>query len=99
MVTGDNGDNSPQKSHSPSKTVRFLHHNTVNIRGAFAALERTCPEYVAENAWRRAVADGRDFLDLFGARAEELGWTVEELFGLHEPPANPHPSYNRLARY
>ena len=28
-----------------------------------------------------------------------LGWTSDELFGLHEPPSNPHPSYNRLSRY
>ena len=26
-------------------------------------------------------------------------WTAEELFGSHEPPSRPHPSYDRLARY
>jgi hypothetical protein len=31
--------------------------------------------------------------------AEALGWTSADLFGLHTPPAKPHPSYNRLSRY
>jgi hypothetical protein len=28
-----------------------------------------------------------------------LGWTSADLFGLHPPPAKPHPSYSRLSRY
>jgi hypothetical protein len=32
-------------------------------------------------------------------RTEALGWTEAELFGLHDPPAHPHPSYCRLSRY
>jgi hypothetical protein len=28
-----------------------------------------------------------------------LGWTAEELLGLHDPPEAPHPSYSRLSRY
>jgi hypothetical protein len=28
-----------------------------------------------------------------------LGWTERDLFGLHEPPEKPHPSYRRLSRY
>ena len=28
-----------------------------------------------------------------------MGWTSTELFGLHKPPANPHPSYSRLSRH
>ena len=48
--------------------------------------------------WQAAIADGRRFLARWGAQAERLGWTADDLFGLHEPPANPHPSYSRLAR-
>jgi hypothetical protein len=32
-------------------------------------------------------------------KAEALGWTARDLFGLHQPPAKPHPSYRRLSRY
>jgi hypothetical protein len=28
-----------------------------------------------------------------------LGWTVTDLFGLHQPTDKPHPSYQRLSRY
>jgi hypothetical protein len=35
----------------------------------------------------------------WGKQAEALGWTARDLFGLHQPPAKPHPSYSRLSRY
>ena len=46
-------------------------------------------------------ADGcaRAFLARWGDQAEALGWTSRDLFGLHTPPAQPHPSYSRLSRY
>jgi hypothetical protein len=31
--------------------------------------------------------------------AYRLGWTANDLFGLHTPPENPHPTYRRLSRY
>ena len=34
-----------------------------------------------------------------GRVAEALGWTARDLFGLHTPPVQPHPSYSRLSRY
>jgi len=46
-----------------------------------------------------AVSDGRAFLARWGSQAEALGWTSADLFGLHQPPEQPHPSYNRLSRY
>jgi hypothetical protein len=42
---------------------------------------------------------GRWFLSTWGEQAEALGWTSTDLFGLHTPPATPHPSYSRLSRY
>jgi len=30
--------------------------------------------------------------------AKALGWTSRDIFGLHEPPLNPHASYSRLSR-
>jgi hypothetical protein len=65
----------------------------------FAALERRCPDYVEQAPWQRAVDDGRRFLATWGEQAAALGWTAAELFGLHEPPSNPRPSYKRLSRY
>ena len=49
--------------------------------------------------WQRAIDDGRAFLAQWGEQAQALGWTARDLFGLHEVPGNPHPSYSRLSRY
>jgi hypothetical protein len=65
----------------------------------FATLERCRPDYVDHARWQQAVEDGRRLLATWGEQAAALGWSGEELFGLHEPPSNPHPSYRRLARY
>ena len=64
-----------------------------------AAFETGCPELVPAERWRQAVEDGRAFLARWGDRAEALGWSPRDLFGLHKPPTNPHPSYSRLSRY
>jgi hypothetical protein len=66
---------------------------------AMAALEACCPELVPVDRWRLAVEDGRRFLARWGEQAEALDWTARDLFGLHMPPAKPHPSYSRLSRY
>jgi hypothetical protein len=65
----------------------------------FSALESRCPHHVPVSRWQHAVEDGRRFLARWGDQAEALGWTARDLFGLHTPPAKPHPSYNRLSRY
>src|SRR5258706_12181903 len=70
-----------------------------SIDAAFAAFERHRPACIDQDRWRRAVEDGQQFLATWGSQAAALGWTAEELFGLHEPPSDPHPSYNRLSRY
>src|SRR5262249_42044347 len=60
----------------------------------FSVLEARCPNYVAVARWQQCVEDGREFLAKWGSQAEALGWTSADLFGLHKPPDNPHPSYN-----
>jgi hypothetical protein len=65
----------------------------------FQELERRCPEYVDHARWQAAVEDGRRFLAKWAERAEALGWTARDLFGLHKPPESPHHSYRRLSRY
>jgi len=65
----------------------------------FSALEARCPDLVPADRWQLAVDDGRAFLARWGGQAEALGWTARDLFGLHTPPAKPHPSYSRLSRY
>jgi hypothetical protein len=65
----------------------------------FSALEARCPDLVPADCWQLAVDDARAFLARWGDQAEALGWTARDLFGLHTPPAKPHPSYSRLSRY
>jgi hypothetical protein len=62
-------------------------------------LQVQCPEYVDTQVWRRAVADGQQFMEDWGKKAKELGWTVPEIFGLTPVPERPSPLFNRLARY
>jgi hypothetical protein len=66
---------------------------------ALSALERGCPDYVERERWQQCVENGKRFLAAWDKPAQALGWTAGELFGLHQPPADPHPSYNRLSRY
>jgi hypothetical protein len=65
----------------------------------FGELERGCPDFIEAERWQQAIEDGRRFLAAWGELAEALGWTAQELFGLHQVPAEPHPSFRRLARY
>jgi hypothetical protein len=94
-VENEKSTGTPAKAAKAAKSPRI----PSTIEDAFAVLERACPSYIEPNRWRLAVADGRLFLDTWGVQAESFGWCSTELFGLHEPPTNPHPSYNRLSRY
>jgi len=62
-------------------------------------LERRCPDHVESDRWQQAVEDGRRFLAQWDEQAAALGWTPEDLFGLHPVPDNPAPNYRRLSRY
>jgi hypothetical protein len=66
---------------------------------ALDTLERCRPEYIEPERWHQCLIDAQRFLASWGDKALTLGWTGDELFGLHEPPAKPHPSYHRLSRY
>jgi hypothetical protein len=66
---------------------------------ALAALRAQCPAYVDAADWQRTIEDGRRFITQWGERAEALGWTSDDLFGLHSPPEKPAPNYRRLSRY
>jgi hypothetical protein len=68
-------------------------------RKVFAVLQLKPPAFVDVARWQQAVEDGKRFLAKWGEQAEALGWTSADLFGLHTPQANPHPSYSRLSRY
>lgn len=68
-------------------------------RQVFTALQQRCPEHIELFDWRLTVEDGRRFLARWGERAEALGWTARDLFGLHAVPDNPAPTYRRLSRY
>jgi hypothetical protein len=66
---------------------------------ALLALDRRCPGRVPIERWWQCLDDARAFQQVWGEQAAALGWTADELFGLHKQPANPHPSYSRLSRY
>ena len=66
---------------------------------ALDQLDRRCPDYVDPQRWQQCIADASRFIASWGDKAQVLGWTADELFGLHSPPAKPHPSYSRLSRY
>jgi hypothetical protein len=68
-------------------------------QASFDALERRCPDFVPSARWQQAVEDGRRFVTHWGEQAEALGWSPANLFGLHNPPKKPAPSYRRLSRY
>jgi hypothetical protein len=68
-------------------------HHVLNI------LDSRCPDHIEHHRWRQAVEDGGRFLATWGDRAQALGWTARDLFGLHQPPTNPAPMYRRLSRY
>ena len=66
---------------------------------AFDALERRCPDHIEHHRWQQAIADGAHFLARWSEEAADLGWTVQDLFGLAEIPERPGPRYQRLSRY
>jgi hypothetical protein len=66
---------------------------------ALNELERGCPEHIDPERWQQCLVDAQHFIMAWGDQALTLGWTAEELFGLHTPSAKPHPSYCRLSRY
>jgi len=68
-------------------------------RRTFAHLQLKPPALVDVARWRQCVEDGSKFLAVWGEQAEALGWSSADLFGLHTPPEQPHPSYSRLSRY
>jgi hypothetical protein len=90
----DISDQSPQPLVPPPPFGRFS-----RFCRTFSALESGCPDLVPVNRWQLAVDDACVFLTRWGDQAEALGWTARDLFGLHTPPAKPHPSYSRLSPY
>ena len=64
----------------------------------FGALCDKCPEHVEPARWQEAVEGGRQFLASWGDQAHALGWTAQELFGLHPVPGKAHASFDRLSR-
>jgi hypothetical protein len=50
-----------------------------------AALRSKRPHLVEPDRWQQATRDPDSFLTTSGQKAEALGWTARELFGLHPP--------------
>ena len=68
-------------------------------RKTFAYLQLKPPAHIPEDRWQQCVEDGRAFLAQWSKQSAQLGWTSADLFGLHTPAEQPHPSYCRLSRY
>jgi hypothetical protein len=64
-----------------------------------AVLKSRCPELVEPARWQQAIHDAEFFLATWGETAAALGWSSRELFGLHQVPAQPAATYQRLSRY
>jgi hypothetical protein len=92
-------DKSPSQSAPIDYEAKARFGRLCRFRRAFSAVEARCPDLLPIDRWQLAVEDGRAFLSRWGEQAETLGWTAKDLFGLHEPPEKPHPSYRRLSRY
>jgi len=71
----------------------------LRYRRVYAHLQLRPPAHIPEDRWRQAIEDARVFLHQWGEQAQALGWSSADLFGLHTPPAKPHPNYSRLSRY
>ena len=99
----DEQDNNQIQSPTPAKVAKVakVQHpaSASPYQGSLDTLERRCPDFVETGQWRQAVEDGRQFLATWGDQAKGLGWTAQELFGLHPLPAKPHASFDRLSRY
>jgi hypothetical protein len=96
---GNKNQISPVATAKAAKTAKAVPGGPFPFAGDLDHLERRCPDYVEAERWRQCVEDARRFLASWGDQALALGWAASELFGLHAPPANPHPSYSRLSRY
>jgi hypothetical protein len=86
-------------SRHKSGIVNLLKSVTASFSDAFTRLESRCPDHVDEERWWQCIGDARHFLVSWGRQAEALGWTAKDLFGLHQSPGEPHPTYQRLSRY
>jgi hypothetical protein len=85
------------ENEAPADRSRLDHHSVLDR--TYAALTARSPKHVHAAQWQQAVQDGRRFLVKWGEQAVALGWRPRDLFGLHKPPDQPHPSYRRLSRY
>src|SRR5262249_932555 len=57
-----------------------------SLTSYLSTLERRCPPYIESHRWQQCIDDGRRFVADWGSQATALGWTVDNLFGLHVPP-------------
>ena len=79
-----------------TQTQKTITHpqNPSRYAQVFAVLCDGCPNHVDPARWQCVVEDGRRFLVQWGEQADAMGWTARDLFGLHEAPANPHPTHH-----
>jgi hypothetical protein len=75
------------------------HERNARYSHLISALKERCPEFAPSDRWQQAIRDAETFLGKWGEKAHVLGWTGQELFGLHPVPEHPSANYSRLSRY
>jgi hypothetical protein len=61
---------------------------------SFKALESACPDEVPKDRWLRCLDDARPFFRRWGQQAQRLGWSPQDLMGLH--PTAPLARYDQM---
>jgi hypothetical protein len=96
---GFEGDEDSRSSGNEWGSVAVRRPPSDHFWRTFEHLESRCPNLIPNDCWQLAIQDGRRFLVKWGERAEVLGWTARDLFGLTPIPDSTHPTYQRLSRY
>jgi len=86
---------------TPRRTIAGENANpgSFSYTEVLGVLEGRCPDYVEPSRWQQCIEDAERFIAQWGPQAEALEWSSGDLFALHAPPEQPHPSYRRLSRY
>jgi hypothetical protein len=85
-------ENGPRKS-ACRNSVQIL-QNTHALARAFTDLKASRAAKIDDARWHQAVVDGEAFLARWSEQVEWLGWTAEQLFGLH--PTAPLARYDQM---
>jgi hypothetical protein len=70
-------------SDGPASPDEFASDFPIPYAQPFRILQSACPEEVPNDRWLRFLDDARTFFKKWGRQAQRLGWTAQDLLGLH----------------